>query len=386
MIGRESPFPALHYQLSIIDSGPCEGEQIVSRVVLGVLIGLVLGVAGAVILVKYPEVREFLKLPEAANEKEGAPKRDASRLGSQADQEPAEESFVEHGAGGQTLIKLDPNEQTRIGLKVALLQAAQVPSEVKGFGRVVDSTPLVALVAEGATAQASFQASTKEYERVKTLYSQGQNASAKALETAEAALNKDQVAVESVRLRLLAGWGQEIASRPDLPAFVTSLAARQAALIRVDVPLGDRPKAPPVGGRVAPVGAPESIIEAQMIGPAPTTDLQAQTEGYLLLAKTSTLASGAALVAWLALPGEPRSGVIVPRNAVLRHEGTTFVYLQTDETFQRKAVALERPLGDGWFVAVGANDHSPLQPQAKVVVVGAQELLSEELKGQGGEE
>ena len=241
---------------------------------------------------------------------------------------PAEESFVQHDANGQTAIKLDPNEQTRIGLKVASLQAAQAPSEIRGFGRVLDPAPLAALVTEGATAQAALQASTKEYERVKTLFSQNQNASARALETAEAAMNKDQVALESVQLRLLAGWGKEIASRPDLSAFVASLAARQAALVRVDVPLGDQPKAPPVGGRVASVGMPENVIEAQMIGPAPTTDPQAQTEGYLFLAKTDLLAPGAALVAWLALPGEPRAGVIVPRDAVLRHEGETFVYLQ----------------------------------------------------------
>jgi hypothetical protein len=165
------------------------------------------------------------------------------------------------------------------------------------------------------------------------------------------------------------------------------------------------------------------VIEAQMIGPAATTDPQAQTEGYLFLVGAGPrarpeegqpqgrdpkrdkiafgnpvaltgFAPGATLVAWLALPGAPRSGVIVPRDAVLRHEGETFVYLQKDDVFQRQAVALERPVADGWFVGVGTNDHSParannhppLQPQEKVVVVGAQQLLSEELKGQGGEE
>jgi hypothetical protein len=266
------------------------------------------------------------------------------------------------------------------------LQAAQAPAEVRGFGRVLDPAPLAALVTEGATAQAALQASTKEYERVKTLFSQDQNASARALETAEAAMNKDRVALESVQLRLLVGWGKEIASRTDLQAFVASLAARQAALIRVDLPLGNRPKAPPVGGRVAPVGAPESGIEAQILSPAPATDPQTQTEGYLLLAKADSLAPGAALIAFLTVPGPARSGVIVPRDAVLRHEGGTFVYLQRDDVFQRQAVTLERPVDNGWFSAVGANNHSPLQPQEKVVVVGAQQLLSEELKGQGGEE
>ena len=337
-----------------------------SRIILGVAIGLALGAAGMILLVRYPEVANLLELSEADKAQEPPAE--------------AEESFVQHDANGQTVVKLDPNEQSLIGLKVAPLQAAQAPSEVKGFGRVLDPAPLAALVTEGATAQAALQASTKEYERVKTLFAQNQNASARALETAEAAMNKDRVALDSVHLRLLAGWGKEIASRPDLQAFVASLAARQTALIRVDVPLGDRPRVPPVGARIASVGAPENVIEAQVLSPAPTTDPQTQTEGYLLLAKTDTLAPGAALIAYLAIPGPARPGVIVPREAVLRHEGETFVYLQRDDVFRRQAVTLERPVGNGWF------SDQDLKPQEKVVVVGAQQLLSEELKGQGGEE
>ena len=87
-------------------------------------------------------------------------------------------------------------------------------------------------------------------------------------------------------------------------------------------------------------------------------------------------------------------GGIVACNALLRHEGKTFVYLQTgDDAFQRQAVVLDRPTGDGWFVdqdpGLSTPDSAwagPLQPLDKAVVVGAQELLSEELKGQGGEE
>ena len=51
-----------------------------------------------------------------------------------------------------------------------------------------------------------------------------------------------------------------------------------------------------------------------------------------------------------------------------------------EELFERKDVALERPLADGWFVEDG------LQPKQKIVVTGAQQLLSEELKGPEGEE
>ena len=46
-----------------------------------------------------------------------------------------------------------------------------------------------------------------------------------------------------------------------------------------------------------------------------------------------------------------------------------------DDTFARRAVQLERPTRDGWFVASG------LAAGERVVVTGAQQLLSAELAG-----
>jgi len=108
-----------------------------------------------------------------------------------------------------------------------------------------------------------------------------------------------------------------------------------------------------------------------------------QGRGFLLLISPNSLklVPGLALTGLLSLPGEPRSGVLLPRSAVVRYNGATWIYLQTgEETFQRTQVALDSPLQDGWFVEKG------LKPKDKVVTVGGQQLLSEELKGQGGAE
>jgi hypothetical protein len=194
-------------------------------------------------------------------------------------------------------------------------------------------------------------------------------------------MKHDQISLASVQSRLLLGWGQAIASQADLAAFVRSLVAQETALVRVDLPLGEQLSAAPTGGRIASLGTPEHLSEAQYLGPAPSADPQMQSRGVLLLAKIDSPPPGTAVLAWLALPGQSQSGVVVPRSAILRHESRTFVYLQTaDDVFERKAVTIERPAGDGWFVGGGFG------PQDKVVVVGAQELLSEELKGQGGGE
>jgi hypothetical protein len=97
---------------------------------------------------------------------------------------------------------------------------------------------------------------------------------------------------------------------------------------------------------------------------------------FLVTNNASRLLPGASVTGFLEMPGELQSGVVVPREALVRFNGTTWVYLQTgDGTFQRTMVALEQPVAEGWFVGHG------LGAGQKVVTVGAQELLSEELKG-----
>ena len=61
----------------------------------------------------------------------------------------------------------------------------------------------------------------------------------------------------------------------------------------------------------------------------------------------------------------------------MRFNGGTWVYLQNSaDQFERREVQLDSPLPNGWFVTSG------LKPQDKIVTTGAQQLLSEELKGQ----
>ena len=78
----------------------------------------------------------------------------------------------------------------------------------------------------------------------------------------------------------------------------------------------------------------------------------------------------------LQLPGDKETGVTVPRAAIVRHEGEAFIYVATkDGEFTKKEIELEHPTPDGWFV------HEGLKPGDKIVVSGAQQLLSEESKG-----
>jgi len=306
-----------------------------------------------------------------------AKKEDAAKPEEHKSAEP--ESRVKRGTNGEVVITLDAATQKVMGLQVSPLAAASLSPEVKGYGRVLDPTALSIAVTELASARVAAEASQKELARVQTLAGQD-NASRRALEAAQAAAQRDMLQAASAQVRLLASMGKGIAVRDDLPEFAQRLASGESALVRVELPAGEMLKSEPASARLVPVAGDNQPIEAKFVGAAAVMDPQTQGQGFLFLVESnqSRLVSGVAVTAFIKLTGDSQSGVSVPRNAILRFNGATWIYLQTgDQTFQRTEVSLDRPVSDGWFVREG------LKPQDKVVTVGAQQLLSEELKGQG---
>jgi hypothetical protein len=181
--------------------------------------------------------------------------------------------------------------------------------------------------------------------------------------------------------RLELGWGNVAHSESDLVAFVPALTGLAAVLIRVDLPLGETLPGSPTAARISCYSS--NAIPAQFLGRAPSVEPQMQGQGFLLLLNPNTarLTPGQAVTGYLKVSGEPLSGVVVPRDAVVRTEGAGWVYLHTagGEAFTRVQVPLDYPLDAGWFVTNGltASDY--------IVVSGAQQLLSFEQKGQAAE-
>jgi hypothetical protein len=288
---------------------------------------------------------------------------------------------VSRDTNGNAVVKLNEQTQKKLGIVVESPAAFPMSPELRGYGKVLDPAPLAALVTELAAAQAAATASSNELARLETLALQG-NASARALQTAEATAQRDRQATQSLRDRLTLSWGKAVAERLDLAAFVQSLASLDAVLVRIDLPAGETLKVPPVSARiVAMTGQPS---EAEFLEPAPSVDPQMQGQGFLFLLKTNALrlAAGESVVGFLRIPGEPLAGVIIPRDAVVRAEGAGWVYVlnAAGDALTRTEIALDHPIDDGWFVTKGVTVND------RVVVTGAQQLLSFELKGTGAEE
>lgn len=337
-------------------------------------------------------------------------------------------SRVKRTATGEYVVTLDAETQKRIALRIESLAAATLGPEVKAYGRVLDPATLTAALAELVAAEttlktsqqsleharlsgegeltsalAAAKSSAAELERLKTLFQQG-NASARsvqaaetaaqrdqsaaqtarsslarAMQSAEAALERDRVAFESARARLASSWGPALMGRKDLPTLLRSLNDREAALVRVDLPAGEPLSSPPESARVIPLTDESRSANASLLGPAANVDAQTQGQGFFLLVKNpvAALQPNAAVTALLKLLGAQLNGVVVPRDAVLRSEGRAWAYVQAGaDGFTRREVSLDRPTERGWFVISGFNGGD------RVVVAGAQQLLSEELKSQ----
>jgi hypothetical protein len=290
-------------------------------------------------------------------------------------------SIVGHGTNGEVILQLDKERQEHIGLKTAPLQAAQLRPEIKAYGQVLDPTPYATLLIDNLSAQAALQASSNEYHRVKTLYAQEQNVSARALETAEATMKRDSLLLAAAKTKLSLALGESVSSQTNLPAFVESLVSLKHGLVRIDIPVGESLPAAPAAARITTLGGDERPMAARFLGVAPLASAQTQGQGFLFLAEANPPAPGTAIIGWLQKRGDLQSGVLVPRAAILRHAGEGFVYVQTsDDTFQRKPINLDRPLENGFFLGEG------LSTNERVVIAGAQLLLSAELNVSEAEE
>jgi hypothetical protein len=286
---------------------------------------------------------------------------------------------VQRAPGGESVVTLEASTQKRMALQTAPLAAATLDREVKAFGRVLDPASLVALASEIDLAQTALAASRNEFERVKKLLEQNQNASVRAVETAQAAMSRDQIALDAAHDKLVLAWGRKMAEQPDLPAFARGLAARENLLVRLELPAGEALKDVPPSARLQSLAGEAPSVEASFFSLPTAADPQSQGQGFVFLTKGNPLrlSPGATVLGWLKAPGQPVSGVIVPRAAVVRALGQAWVYVQTgDDTFVRRPIALEQSADSGWFVKGG------LQPGERVVTAAAQALWSEEMKAQ----
>jgi len=271
---------------------------------------------------------------------------------------------VSISTSGETIVTLDLETQQRIGLKSEALAEKRLSREFTAYGRVADPAPLIALDAEVSAATAALDAAKGEVERLRALRKDAETVSRKALEAAEAQFAAAEARARTARQQLSVVWC-------DAP-----LPTNTTGLVLVDLPAGESLTAPRAQARVTLVGHENEPLAATVLCAEPKTEPETQGQGFWLrvTAPSPALRPGVAVTAYLAAAGEQRTGVVIPRPSVVRAGGKTWVYEPVaPDKFARREVSLDPSSANGWFCVTAIR---------RVVVVGAQMLLSEEMKSQ----
>jgi hypothetical protein len=286
----------------------------------------------------------------------------------------ASAASVKQNADGNAVLTIDTNTQQRIELQVQALTTVTRSSEVKGYGRVIDPAPLIAQTAEIASDQAAYVASSNDLVRLKILEGQG-NSSAHAVQTAEAAALRDELALQSARDRLSLSWGDMVTHQKDLPAFIQRLTSRETLLVRINLPASQTSPRSPTGASIVSLSG--NMFDGKFLGTVLAVDPEMEGAGFIFMVKPDPrpLLFGEAVTGYLQFQGAPVPGIVIPRNAVIRSQGAAWVYVKTnEEAFTRIEVDLQQPMAEGWFVTNGVRAGD------QVVTSPPQLLLSEELK------
>ncbi len=292
---------------------------------------------------------------------------------------------------GETVIRLTADDQSRAGIEAVTLKAARKRAEITAPAVVLDVESLVNLSASYATAQANLRqaennlsVSQPEYERLKGLYANHQNVSAKSFQAAEGSFKNDQNTVATARRNielqmasLRQGWGNVIARwAASVAAPLERILNRQDVLIQLTMPTEESVTAPTEISLQLPN---QRRVTAKFISRYPRVDPRIQGASFLYVTPaTGPLAPGLNLVAHV--PEGPRvTGVVIPRSSVVWLDGKPWVYVETIANgFTRRALAVKQPAEQGFFVSEG------FAPGERIVTAGAQSLLSEEFRSQGG--
>ncbi|HYL15896.1 MAG TPA: HlyD family efflux transporter periplasmic adaptor subunit [Terriglobales bacterium] len=272
------------------------------------------------------------------------------------------------------------------------------------FEHVDLDTRITNATADVEANQATLDAAKSAYDRARNLNADNKIVSDRAVEEAEAVVKASEAKLAGARknvaqlesaakaqaggagpIELIGRAGEvvEILARSgesvESGQAILRVARFDSMLARVDVPAGEVLDQRISSARIAPVGHEEQQVRGERVSLASTVDPKTLGEGFVfrVAGLDAMLRPGAAVTAYLQVPGKASRGVLIPYTAVVRFGGKAWTYRQVaDDKFSRQELVLDRSNSRGWLITQGiaAGD--------RIVTAGAQILLSEEQKSQ----
>lgn len=269
-------------------------------------------------------------------------------------------------------LHVEDKVQREAGLKLATVGTRHMSASADGFARAIDASPLGAISGEIAVARAAHDGSARELARLSALVAADAGASRRDLDAARSAEQQDAARLATACGRAALEFGPALAHLGcDGAARLSAQVARgQLAILRIDFADGMVP-----AGAMVDIELGTTHASVRVLGPATNGDTQLQSPGALALLEGPAAAQATAgrVLTAHRTTGAGREGLIVPREAIVRADGSLQVWRAIGpENFEK--VTLDpsaKPAGDGWFVPAGGA----LKAGDRIVVAGATTLL-----------
>jgi hypothetical protein len=269
-------------------------------------------------------------------------------------------------------------QQNAAGIVIARPLVAKIPDRIDSLGVVLDTTTLVSDIGDMTAAGVAERSMKAEVTRLQGLYAGSAGASLKTLEAARAEEAKAVAQSRFTLARFTQHWGP-LANLPpaNRQKFLEAAAWGRSLLLRADLPgrhsLGSLPD-------TAQLDVDGVRVPGRILGVMRQND-ETQSVGLLIGVENAPAGLGPGARVPIALMMAKRSGLLLPRDAVLYDERGAYVFKQlTDKSGQEKTRYVRRNVtllfghGDGWLVD-GVDDDDD------IVVGGAGVLWSLEAGG-----
>lgn len=256
-----------------------------------------------------------------------------------------------------------------------VLQPAEAAQKIDGIATLVSPEGLAQLNADLRAAEIAANFSARAFAR----YKETKTLPEHSIDNAERQASTDSTQVALLKLKLRNTWGDKapfVASGPR-QQIVDELSSGRTTLVRFDFPRSVEKDLTNVA--VQPLsGGPGTQITAIWAAPSGSLAMPGTSFFGLMPAGPGLRPGDRARVT--AEGTVPNSGVVIPASAVVVHAGASWCYVETKPgTFERKLVALDEPVAEGYLV-------KDFAPGTKVVDHGASVLLSREAEPAGDDD
>jgi hypothetical protein len=293
---------------------------------------------------------------------------------------------------GTPTITLDEAAQNRNDIATMTLAHRIEPILLRAYGSVLDLQALTDLANRYATAKADRETqqakrdfSKSTVTRARALYNETPRAISQAqLETAEESSRVDEAGLDAANAHLASlahtavqAWGDVLGKAVTGPSpQLLGLIERREVLVQVTLRADQNAGTAPAKAFVQMNGGGRTI-PVTYVSRAATTDPHIQGQSFFYTADAASgLLPGMNVMAFVAT-GDDIERVHIPAAAVVWMQGRAWAYFRNGpKAIVRREIATDAPAPDGGYFVKDVPDGS------KVVVRGAQMLLSEEFRAQ----